>query len=86
MEIVRDIKERLSFIIPRPDDIKPDVNLRNWVDKAAVEPDLTKEYTLPDGAVIKVNNSLFRCPELLFQPDLHGKEMVGIHQLLFDSI
>ena len=48
--------------------------------------DFVKEYTLPDGQVIKVNQAAFKCPELLFKPELNGKEMDGIHKLLFNSI
>ena len=47
---------------------------------------MTKEYTLPDGNVIKVNLCLFKYPELLFKPELNGHEMEGIHRLLFNSI
>lgn len=36
---------------------------------------MTKEFTLPDGVVIKVNSSLFTCPELLFDPSINHKEV-----------
>merc|ERR1711939_569957 len=45
-----------------------------------------KMYTLPDGRTIKVGNQRFRCPEVLFQPSLIGKEASGIHETTFNSI
>ena len=77
LEIVRDIKERLAYV---------SLDYEGDQQKIASTPDLTKEYTLPDGNVIKVNLCLFKCPELLFKPDLNGYEMEGIHRLLFNSI
>jgi actin-related protein len=47
---------------------------------------MTKEFTLPDGNVIKISTALFKCPELLFNPELHGKETKSINKLLYDSI
>ena len=43
-------------------------------------------YTLADGNNITIANERFRCPELLFKPDLNGFELDGIDQTLFDSI
>ncbi len=44
------------------------------------------EYELPDGSKIRVGNERFICPEALFKPSLLGTELMGIHELLFDSI
>lgn len=74
---MRDIKERLAYVAQ---------DYEGTMQKASTSPDMTKEYILPDGAVIKVNVALFKCPELLFKPELNGKEMEGIHKLLFNSI
>ena len=43
-------------------------------------------YELPDGNVIALNSERFRCPEVLFQPSLMGKEASGIHEITFQSI
>merc|ERR1712110_774609 len=48
--------------------------------------DLDKQYELPDGKVITIGNERFRCPEVLFKPNLIGKESAGIHKLTYDSI
>ena len=40
---------------------------------------MEKSYELPDGNVIVIGNERFRCPEVLFQPSLIGKEASGIH-------
>jgi actin-related protein len=39
-----------------------------------------------DGNVIVIGNERFRCPEVLFQPSLIGKEASGIHDCTFQTI
>ena len=36
--------------------------------------DIEMEYELPDGNTITVGNARFRCPEVLFNPELIGVE------------
>lgn len=43
-------------------------------------------YTLPDGNVITLSDERFRCPEILFKPNLNGFELDGIDKIIFDSI
>merc|ERR1719188_1719684 len=76
-EIVRDVKERLCYI-----ELDYDRGLREAAESSHKE----KTYKLPDGNIITVGSERFRCPEVLFQPSLIGKEASGIHDTTFQSI
>jgi len=76
-EIARDIKEKLAYV---SQDFETD--LANSEQNGNLE----KQYEMPDGNIITVGNERFRCPEVLFQPSLIGKEADGIHKLTYQSI
>merc|ERR1719287_343523 len=75
-EIVRDVKEKTSYVA---------VDYEEETKKAAESSALEKSFELPDGNIIVIGNERFRCPEVLFQPNLIGKEASGIHDCTFQT-
>ncbi|KAF1744167.1 hypothetical protein MXB_1787 [Myxobolus squamalis] len=76
-EIVRDIKETLCYI---SEDFEGEMK------ESMKSTDILKSYELPDGQVIYVGNERFRCPETLFNPSMIGRESMGVHTSIHDSI
>lgn len=77
-EIVRDIKERLSYFAM-------DFEKEFGVSRPECS-ELDKQYELPDGEVITIGVGRFKCPEVLFDPRMVGMESGGVHEIVLRSI
>ncbi|KAK0387450.1 hypothetical protein NLU13_5762 [Sarocladium strictum] len=79
-EVVRQIKESLSYVAPDPrKEEKVWAGGKNIAGKMG-------EYVLPDGRILKIGSERFRAPEILFNPELIGLEYPGVHQIVVDAI
>lgn len=76
-EIVREIKESVAYVA-----LDFDAEMQKSIDSSEVD----TFYKLPDEQMITIGNERFRCPEVLFQPGMLGKECSGIHQQTFETI
>eukprot|EP00276_Gloeochaete_wittrockiana_P009118 CAMPEP_0184645718 /NCGR_PEP_ID=MMETSP0308-20130426/2281_1 /TAXON_ID=38269 /ORGANISM="Gloeochaete witrockiana, Strain SAG 46.84" /LENGTH=381 /DNA_ID=CAMNT_0027075035 /DNA_START=34 /DNA_END=1179 /DNA_ORIENTATION=- len=76
-EVVRDIKEKACYCALNPQK------------EEAASADKTRppyQYKLPDGNTIDIGPERFRAPEILFRPELIGREYLGIHETLVEAI
>jgi actin-related protein len=75
-EIVRDMKERVAYVAQ---DFDAEL-------AAAAREGVQEAYELPDGQVVMLGAERFRCTEALFQPELVGRDVVGLHRCVAQSV
>ena len=77
LEIVRDIKEKMCYVVNDFDQA-----IKDSEENHACE----KNYELPDGRKILIGNERFRCSEILFSPQHAQHELEGVHKYCYDSV
>ncbi|CAL8315123.1 unnamed protein product [Lota lota] len=77
LEIVREMKERCCRVAL---DYEAELTPRG--------PSQGREmsYTMPDGQVVCLDTERFRAPEILFRPELIGRDHYGMHESLYKSV
>ncbi|CAK6440523.1 unnamed protein product [Pipistrellus nathusii] len=73
--LVEDVKEKLCYVALEPE--------RELARRLA---DVQREYTLPDGQVLRLGDQLFQAPEALFAPAPLGVQGPGLPGLVAGSI
>ncbi|CAM6129692.1 unnamed protein product [Calypogeia fissa] len=76
-ETAREIKEKLCYV---------SIDYKREYQLAMETTILVKQYTLPDGRVIKVGPERFQAPEALFSPELVDMEGDGLAELVFHCV
>jgi actin-related protein len=77
-EIVKNIKEDCCYVAS---------NFGEESGAAEASGQADKPFTLPDKKIITIPGKIrMKCPELLFNPQLDGKEVKSIHALTWNSI
>lgn len=75
-------------IVQRIKETKTHISTKYEEDKKAIEESGNSRdviFELPDGKTINIGLPQILCPEPLFQPKLIGKELEGIHDLIYRS-
>ncbi|XP_015246111.1 PREDICTED: POTE ankyrin domain family member E-like isoform X1 [Cyprinodon variegatus] len=75
-EIVREMKERCCCVAL---DYEADMNPERSSCREML-------YTLPDGQIITLGTERFRAPEILFKPEVIGRDHYGMHESVFKSV
>ena len=77
--LISDMKEKYCFFLPQ----KYNLNIEN-VKKALNSKKIN--YYLPDGTIITLGDERILASEILFNPELIGKEYLGLSDIIFSSI
>ena len=76
-EIVRELKEATCYVAS---------DFESEYEKSQQTDECIESYQLPDGSMMTINDERFRTAEVLFRPELVGKETEGIHYVAYDSV
>jgi actin len=76
-DTIKDIKEKLCYV---------SLDFENEQKESQNSTSVEAQYEMPDGEIITIGSERFTCPEVLFKPQLIGKELLGIHEQIFNSI
>ncbi|XP_037305125.2 uncharacterized protein LOC119194817 [Pungitius pungitius] len=76
VEIVREMKESCCCVA-----VDYEAELSRGVD-----PRREKHYSMPDGQIVTLGTERFRAPEILFKPELIGRDHYGMHESIFKSV
>ncbi|MEQ2273833.1 hypothetical protein XENORESO_009651 [Xenotaenia resolanae] len=75
-EIVREMKEKCCCVALNYEaELNPEMSFCREM-----------HYTMPDGQIITVGSERFRAPEILFKPEMIGRDHYGMHESIFTSI
>nr|XP_023666047.1 uncharacterized protein LOC111843059 isoform X2 [Paramormyrops kingsleyae] len=77
LEIVREVKEQCCCVAQ---DYEAELS------RVMRSPHDCVSYTMPDGRVVTIGAERFRAPEILFRPELIGRDHYGVHESIFKSI
>lgn len=79
-QIVREMKEKMCYASLDFKKDQEECGTKEWKEK------FEKPYKLPDENQLVIGSERYRATELMFQPTLAGKDVPGVHQLIFKSI
>ncbi|MCQ2817202.1 MAG: actin family protein [archaeon] len=75
--IINDLKEKICEVA---EDYDSQI-------KKCMDSNSSEAHQLPDGSVVYINQEKYKCPELLFQPQLDGqRQNNGLHEETYKSI
>jgi len=77
MDTVRPIKENVCFVA---------LDFEEELKKKDSGLSSRAYYDMPDGSTLSFESERFKCPEVLFSPNIIGKQYEGIHTICNDTI
>ena len=84
-EVCRMIKEKCCMVLPNYSEVVKSIMTPHAKDFIKTD-EYAQIYTLPDGSSLTLDTERFRASEVLFNPQLIGREVRGISDLISDSV